>query len=257
MKEMLKNRIYWKDDYMARRYTKEMIDYIREITPGRYTKEITEMFNKRFGMDLTVSQMKSLKSNRGIWSGVEKKNPNPPANKIFSSEQEQLIRDHYRGIDNQELTDLFNEYFETSFTRSQIKTWKKRNKLDSGLKGYFEPGHVPINKGTKGMFNVGGNKTSFKKGQQPFNYKSIGTERIDRDGYVLVKVQDEGAWNERWQHKHRIEWEKAYGPVPEDHVLIFRDQNKSNTSLENLMLVTKRQHLHLNRNGWRFDDPEL
>lgn len=242
---------------MARRYSKEMIDYVREIAPGRYTKEITEMFNERFGMDLTVGQMKSLKSNRGIWSGVVKKNPNPPANKIFSSDQEQFIRNHYRGIDNQELTDLLNKYFETNFTRGQVKAWKNRNKLDSGLKGYFEPGHEPINKGTKGMFNVGGNKTSFKKGQQPFNYKPIGTERVDKDGYVLVKVQDDGAWNERWRHKQRVIWEKANGPIPEGYVLIFLDQDKTNTSLDNLMLVTNQQHLQLNRNGWRFDDPEL
>lgn len=242
---------------MVRRYSTEMIDYISEITPGRYTKEITKMFNEKFGMDLTTGQMKSLKSNRGIWSGVKKKNPNPPANKIFSNEQEQFIRDHYQGIDNQELTDLLNEQFNTQFTRAQVKTWKNRNKLDSGLKGYFEPGHVPINKGTKGMFNVGGNSGSFKKGDQPKNYKPIGTERIDRDGYVLVKVRDEGIWNERWRHKHRIVWEKANGPIPDGHVLIFRDQDKSNVCIDNLMLVTKRQHLQLNRNGWRFDDPEL
>lgn len=242
---------------MVKRYSTEMIDYIREITPGRYTKEITEMFNEKFGLNLTTGQMKSLKNNRGIWSGVKKKNPNQPANKIFSREQEQFIRDRYFGIDNQELTDLLNERFNTQFTRGQVKAWKNRNKLDSGLNGYFEPGHVPINKGTKGMFNVGGNSGSFRKGDKPKNFKAIGTERIDRDGYILVKMQDEGAWNERWRHKHKIIWEKENGLVPNGMVLIFIDQDKTNISLENLMLITNQQHLMLNRNGWRFDDPEL
>ena len=39
--------------------------------------------------------------------------------------------------------------------------------------------------------------------------------------------------------------------------MIFRDLDKSNVSIDNLMLITKRQHLQLNSNGWRFDDPEL
>lgn len=182
---------------------------------------------------------------------------NKKNNRLFSAEQENFIRINVRGKSNQELTNLVNEKYGLEVTVMQVRTWKKNHNISSGLTGFFEKGHVTINKGTKGMFNVGGNKTSFKKGDAPHNYKPIGYERIDRDGYILIKVQDEGNWNERWRHKHKIIWEKENGPVPNGMVLIFLDQDKTNISLENLMLITNQQHLMLNRNNWRFDDPKL
>lgn len=71
---------------------------------------------------------------------------------------------------------------------------------------------------------------------------------MDRDGYVLVKVQNDGPWHHRWKHKHKVIWEKINGPVPKGHCLVFLDGNKHNISLENLKLVPKSQMAILNRN---------
>ncbi len=175
---------------------------------------------------------------------------------LFTIEQEQFIKKNVVGIGNQELTDLVNKKYGLSITRQQIKTWKKNRKLSSGITGYFEKGHEPVNKGTKGMFNVGGNKTSFKKGHKPKNYRSVGSERLDKDGYMLVKVQDHGTNNERWRAKHRLLWEEHNGSIPKGHKIIFLNQNKQDIRLENLALISSNEMARMNQSGWFYRDPE-
>lgn len=241
---------------MAHKYTKEQHDFILDIAPGRHNIEITNLFNKKFGTNIKEGQIKSYKANHKIKSGIARKRRTEPQ-KLFTEEQENYIKEHIVGRGNKELTDMFNNQFGTNFKTSQIKAYKQRNKLNSGLDGQFERGHVPVNKGTKGLFNVGGNKTSFKKGQRSINYKPVGTERIDRDGYTLIKVSDEGAWHERWKHKHKVFWEKENGPIPSGHVLLFADGNKQNITSENLILVTRSQLARLNQNHLISDNAEL
>ncbi|WP_461198510.1 HNH endonuclease signature motif containing protein [Enterococcus sp. N249-2] len=241
------------------KYTSELLDYLKEIAPGRFNDEITQLFNERFGLDITNSQMKSLRSRHKIRSSIDPKERGIRANqskRLFTDEQISFIKKHAHGRTNTDLTDLINAAFRTSFTLKQIKGWKKNCKVSSGLTGRFEKGHVPINKGSKGMFNVGGNKTSFKKGQVAHNLKPVGTERVDGQGYILIKVADEGSWPQRWKPKHKVEWEKINGPIPEGYVLIFLDGNKQNLDLSNLRLVTQSQNLQMNRKQWRFDNAE-
>jgi hypothetical protein len=74
------------------------------------------------------------------------------------------------------------------------------------------------------------------------NKKQIGDERISGRGYLQVKYSDRpGPPNNRWKGKHVLIWEKAHGPVPEGHVVIFTHGNKQNFGLDNLVLVTKRE----------------
>lgn len=53
------------------KFTDEQINFIREIAPGRYVSEITEMFNKHFNLELKVSQIVSCKHNHKIASGID------------------------------------------------------------------------------------------------------------------------------------------------------------------------------------------
>lgn len=240
---------------MTKKYSKEMIDYLREIVPGRYQKEITVLFNQKFDLNLTDNQIKAIKSNYGIRSGVARRNPRT-IRRLFSKEQHEFLLTIVEGRLNRDVAAMMNERFNLNITEQQINSYKANHGLRSGLDTSFSKGHVPINKGTKGMFNVGGNSGSFKKGQRPKNYKPIGYERVDKSyGYVLVKVQDEGRWDERWRLKHILVWEEAFGPVPDGHILIFLDGDKTNCSLENLKMITKAENARLNQNHWRSTDP--
>jgi hypothetical protein len=236
------------------KYTKEQHDFICEVAPGRYNEEIAELFNERFGTSVTTSQIKSYKANHKIKSNVARKRRTKPDG-LFTDEQITFIKKHVKGISNQKLANLVNETFNLLISARQMKIWKRNHGLSSGLKG--SEGMTPVNKGTKGLYNVGGNKTSFKPGQEPHNYKPIGYERIDRDGYILVKVSDKGPWHKRWRHKHKVVWEKENGPIPPGHKILFADQNRQNLALDNLILVTNKQLSTLNKKGLLTKHPDL
>jgi len=96
------------------------------------------------------------------------------------------------------------------------------------------------------------NKTSFKSGKQHPKYKAIGSERIDKDGYIVVKVAER-----KWQTKHQYIWEKNHGEIPKGHVIIFGNRNKRDFRIENLLLVSRRQLIVVNKFNLIFEDEEL
>lgn len=175
---------------------------------------------------------------------------------FWTKEETEFLRVHYPLYSRRQLLDLFNQHFNLNIQIGQLRSCLKNHKITSGRTGRFEKGKVPLNKGLNGV-TTGGIATQFKKGHRPKNYKPVGTERVDRDGYVLIKVSDTGAWHERWRHKHKVIWEEVNGPIPKGHCLLFLDRNKQNISLDNLQLITQSQLARLNQNKLLSDNPEL
>lgn len=58
---------------MAFRYTEEHINYLKQIAPGRIGREITDMFNKKFGLNKTRTQIASTLSYNNIKTGMHGK----------------------------------------------------------------------------------------------------------------------------------------------------------------------------------------
>ena len=169
----------------------------------------------------------------------------------YTLEQVRFIEKYYKGCGNLELTQAFNKYFELQLSLNQIKAFKSNHCLNSGLNGRFSLGHAPFNKGLKG---VGGwEPTQFKKGNRPRNYQPVGSERVNGDGYVDIKTADPN----KWKGKHILVWESANGPVPKRHAIIFGDRNRMNFELENLILVSRKQLLGLNKLNLIQCDAEL
>ena len=91
------------------------------------------------------------------------------------------------------------------------------------------------NKGMKGVTGLHPNsrRTQFKKGRPAraaHNYRPIGTERLDEKRGVLIrKITDDPSIYPagRWRPVHVIVWEAAHGPVPEGHMVRFRDGMKT------------------------------
>ena len=169
----------------------------------------------------------------------------------FTPEQVEFITANVAGIGHAELRDLVNNYFHIQLGLNQIAAFIKNHKLNSGLNGRFKPGHAPYNKGKTG--HHGGEVTQFKTGHKPWNYKPVGTERIDGDGYVGIKTTDPN----KWRPKHLIIWEAANGPAPKGHAVIFGDGNRFNFDLNNLLLVSRKELAVLNHKDLIQGDAEL
>ena len=165
----------------------------------------------------------------------------------YTEEMKQFILENYKGKGNQELTDLFNQKFNTKITKEMMKCYKGNNKLDSGLRFRFKKGHIPYNKGKKMPKEVyeKAKHTMFEKGHIPSNHRPVGSERILKDGYIEVKVAEPN----KWKLKQRLVYEKHNGEIPKGSTIIFLDGNKLNFNIDNLKCVTRSELLYLNRNG--------
>jgi len=169
----------------------------------------------------------------------------------FTQDEDEFLKEHVCGRGNVELTEILNAHFGLNLGLNQIKAYKKNHKLSSGLDGRFLPEHTPFNKGKKGT--GGWEPTQFKDGNRPWNYLPVGTERINGDDYVDIKVADPN----KWKGKHILVWENANGPVPKGSVVIFGDGNKRHFELDNLILVSRKQLVRLNQNHLIQNDANL
>jgi hypothetical protein len=110
-----------------------------------------------------------------------------------------------------------------------------------GKESRFKAGQKAWNKGMKGL-DIGGKETRFSPGQMPYNHVPVGTIVADTEGYLKKKVAEPRSW----RYLHRLIWEEAHGPIPRGMPLIFKDGNRQNCSLENLMLVSRSQLMNRN-----------
>lgn len=162
---------------------------------------------------------------------------------FYTEEQKHFLTEKIKGRTRKELCKMFNEHFSLNLGLNQITAYIKNNSLTSGLDARFTKGKDSWNKGKKGIC-TGGIQTQFKKGQKPHNYKPVGSERVNSDGYVDVKIADPN----KWRAKHRLLWEKENGQIPKGYVIIFGDGDRRNFQQDNLILVSKSQLAILNKN---------
>ena len=182
--------------------------------------------------------------------------------KRFKYERKHLVFlcDYYPRLPLPQLTEAFNQRFNAGVSKEAIKSVLGRYGFRSGRDGRFKKGQASWNKGLKGY--MGPNRTSFKPGNLPANHRPLWSERIcSRDGYVLMSVPERNphtGFPTRFKHKHVWLWERAHGRrVPAGHVVMFLDGDKYNFSLDNLILVTRKELLHLNQHHYHDQPAEL
>lgn len=169
----------------------------------------------------------------------------------YTAEQLDFIKNNCN-TPRKELTDLFNATFGTNQSKSAIHGVCKRNGwLMDKEYWHFNTGSVPFNKGLRGYMKP--NRTSFKRGNTPHNYRPVGSERITKDGYVQVKVRDP----KTWKLKHVLNWESVHGAIPKNHCIVFIDGNRQNCNIENLQLITRNENARFNQNGYSYYPVEL
>lgn len=173
----------------------------------------------------------------------------------YTETEKEFMREFVPGHSYLEIQSEFIKKFGWEITKGQIKSYIGNNKLNTGRTGRFEKGNIPQNKGKK-MSKEVYNKvqtTMFKKGNIPHNYRPVGSERITKDGYIEIKVKDPN----KWKLKHRVLWEEINGDIPNDCIIIFKDGDKKNISIDNLIMIKKSVNAIYNRMGLSYCDKEL
>ncbi len=140
-----------------------------------------------------------------------------------------FLRYHRFNMSLQGVTDAFNNEFKTNKAHRAIN----RICVKNGLK-------------------IDVNHEQFKKKKKTRSV-AVGSEKINKKGYTLVKVAEPSLW----KYKKTVIWEKVNGKVPQYHILTFIDGNQNNVVIENLELINKAELIIRNANGYNAAPEEL
>ena len=209
---------------MNKLFTQNEEKFLLNNYKGRTTYELADTFNKTFQKNITRNQVRSWLKNRGLSNR---------ARKLFNKEETLFLKSIIKNKTTQEVANMFNTKFNRNITSKQITRFKQYRRLVSG---FYGP----------------------KKGTLPPATLPIGTETTISNGYAIVKTNNTTNGDRaNWKYKQRVVWEKAYGKIPDDCVVVFADQNKTNFSLDNLILVKRSELLTARTQRLIFDEPEL
>ena len=162
---------------------------------------------------------------------------------IYNEDEKAFFREFVPGHSHREIQVAFAKKFNWAITLTQVKCAIARYKLNTGRTGRFEKGHIPVNQGKKGVCAKGSEKSWFKKGHIPKNHRPVGSERINVDGYIEIKVAEPSTW----KLKHRVLWEQEKGPLKKGDIVTFLDGNKQNITIGNLMKISQRENAIINK----------
>lgn len=146
----------------------------------------------------------------------------------YTAAMQDFIRQNAHGRQWYELADLFNAEFGTDKTPRQIQSQAHDIGVRNGLM-------------QKNKLGVG-------------RYRPVGSTRLDKDGYVVIKVADPCTW----RRAQLVEWEKYHEPIDiRKDMLLFLDGNRQNYHISNLYKISRKMIAIFNRNDlWRLVTPE-
>jgi hypothetical protein len=120
---------------------------------------------------------------------------------------------------------------------AQYMQTQKPGRFD-GIRGgasRFTKGQAAWNKGIKGL-DLSGGKGQFTTGHMPTNHRPVGSTRLDKDGYQMIKTAEPN----KWELLHRVVWKEAHGSYPpKGKAIVFKDGDKLNCVPGNLEMISR------------------
>ena len=185
-----------------------------------------------------------------------------------------ILRREYPNVPTQKLADRLHRHISSVYRHAYLLGLKKSDEFLAGPyngrmhKGHaergaayrFKKGQVPPNKGLRrpGWGPGRMKETQFRKGQIPHTWKPIGTEVINKDGYLVRKVSDVGLQRHKWLPVHRIVWMEAHGQIPRGWIVCFKAGRRTivakDITVDALELLTLRENML--RNSYHTNYPK-
>ena len=163
----------------------------------------------------------------------------------FTAEQEEWLVAHNH-MSASEMSKGINDEFSLSTSPDEIKGWRARTKNPRPTPSRFQKGHTPFSKGKKWdeymspESQARSRMTTFKKGDTPHNTQPLGSISV-MVGYWVMKVSHTGNQHQKWKFLHRLLWEKEKGPIPKGMNVVFRNGDRNDIRMENLMLMDRKE----------------
>lgn len=256
------------------KYSRMIESYVREIAPGKYVDEITELVRSRYGGDESINTkyIKCYINRKKIKTGMAHKtrrDKNPKT--VFRKEQLDFIRAHYNEWNNDRMykeiqsrwPDLpgltyssllrvrrnyklnYKKYTKDMDEYIKANIWKDYTTLARELSENFDRNIK--RKDLTAYISYRGLTPGKRPGTNPQKRrKKIGDERYRKSnvhakgdikfGYWEVKVAEPDVW----KPKARVMWEQYHNKtLPDDYIVVQLDKNHDNFAEENLMAVPK------------------
>jgi hypothetical protein len=133
------------------------------------------------------------------------------------------------------------------------EVWSKFGRSPGFIAAQFPKGNVPGNKGVKrpGWSCGKMRETQFKKGDKSWRTFPVGHISPDTEGFLRIKIREPLYTSEPYTNYRPLlawrVWEQHHGrPVPAGHIIRYRDGDRANCAIENLVLVSKKENRRLN-----------
>ena len=168
----------------------------------------------------------------------------------FTREEEELLTKEFKYRSTQEMANELGLTYEEIANKAKRMGLKKTHAYlqfcghrftgMEGVKYRYKKGSIAHNKGKKMDPEVYEKvkSTFFKKGNIPHNTKYDGYERINKEGYREKRIS-----KGKFKMVHRMVWEEQHGEIAKDMVVVFKDYDKLNCELDNLMLITHAENM--------------
>lgn len=235
---------------MKRTWTPEEEELFIKEYPTATSDRIRELFPNK-----SAGSIKAKLRHLGLKKAVQRFR--------FTRQQITELKRDYATTLNQVLADRFNctihavhnAGFRLGLKKDKefIRRVSKENFTEDhpARKHWIKKGTPPPNKGKKQkeyMTKEAIDRTKatrFKKGSIPPNAVPVGYERVDRDGYIYIKVEGK----RKLVLKHRHIWEQHFGAIPNGNNIQFKDGNKHNCDIDNLYMISRGEQMRTENSG--------
>lgn len=188
-------------------------------------------------------------------------NFNYPGGRAWSEEDLNTLRSLFSDTHNVELATLLGRT-EPSICQMSVKLGlRKSQAYKDAHSSKFQPGLVPWNTGMSYQAGGRSRETQFKPGQKPLQTMPVGSYRVTHDGTLQMKVNDDpGPPFKRWRSVTELVWIEHNGPVPDGHVVVFKDgcrtADPEQITIDRVECITRAEVMKRN-SAWTRLPPEL